>query len=260
MSFDNLLIERDDAIGVVTLNRPTVLNALDDRTLDELERALIDMQRADDIRVLIVTGAGDKAFVAGADLAEFAALGPADAQAFARRGQRVFARIERLGKPVIAAVNGFALGGGCELAMACTFRVAADHARFGQPEVQLGVMPGFGGTVRLPRLVGVGRALDLLLTGRRVDAAEALQMGLVQRVVPAATLMDEAKALARHLAAQPPFAVRSIIDAVLRGCAMAPDEAAAFEATAFGLTFATDDAREGAAAFLEKRKPAFTGR
>lgn len=260
MSFENLLIERDETIGVVTLNRPEVLNALDCRTLDELERALLELQRDDEIRVLVVTGAGEKAFVAGADLSEFAALGPADAQAYARTGQRVCALIERLGKPVIAAVNGFALGGGCELAMACTFRVAADHARFGQPEVKLGVMPGFGGTVRLPRLVGVGRALDLLLTGRRIDAAEALQIGLVHRVVPAAALMEDAKALARQLAAEPPFAVRSIIDTVLRGSAMAFDDATAFEATAFGLTFATDDAREGVAAFLEKRTPTFNRR
>jgi enoyl-CoA hydratase len=260
MPFDNLLVERDGPVGVVTINRPKVLNALNRHTLDELHGAVLDAGRDAQIRCLILTGAGEKAFVAGADISELAALTSVGAQAYALAGQQVFDAIEHLGKPVVAAVNGFALGGGCELAMACTLRVAADVARFGQPEVKLGVTPGFAGTQRLPRLVGKGRALDLLLTGRMVDAPEALAIGLVNRVVPSADLMAEARALASLLAEQAPVALGAILEAVNRGFDLTLPEAGYLEATLFGLTFSTDDMREGTRAFLEKRKPQFTGR
>jgi enoyl-CoA hydratase len=260
MSFDNLRIGRDGALAVVTIDRQAVLNALDRSTIDELRAALLELRHDHAVRVVIVTGAGGKAFVAGADINELAALNPAQAEAYALAGQHVLDLIEHLGKPVIAAVNGFALGGGCELAMACTLRLAADTAQFGQPEVGLGVIPGFGGTQRLPRLVGAGRALDLLLTGRRINAEEALAIGLVNRVVPAAGLMGAAKTLAATLAAMPPAAMRSIVEAVGRGMEMALPEAEFLEATLFGLCFATADMREGTRAFLEKRPPLFTGR
>ncbi len=260
MPFDNLLLERDGAIAVVTINRPTVLNALNRQTIAELRALVRDAARDPQLRCLVVTGAGEKAFVAGADISELALLTSVEAQAYALAGQAVFDEIEHLGKPVLAAVNGFALGGGCELAMACTLRVAADTARFGQPEIKLGVIPGFAGTQRLPRLVGKGRALDLLLTGRTVDAQEALAMGLANRVVPAASLMAEARALAALLADQAPAAVATLLDAVHRGLDMTLAEAGYLEATLFGLTFSTADMREGTRAFLEKRKPQFGGR
>ena len=260
MSFDNLRIARDGALAVVTVDRQAVLNALDRSTIDDLRAAFLELRHEDAVRVVILTGAGGKAFVAGADINELSGLNPAQAEAYALAGQHVLDLIEHLGKPVIAAVNGFALGGGCELAMACTLRVAADTAQFGQPEVGLGVIPGFGGTQRLPRLVGAGRALDLLLTGRRIKAEEALAIGLVNRVVPAADLMDAARRLAATLAAMPPAAMRSIVEAVGRGMEMALSEAEFLEATLFGLCFATADMREGTRAFLEKRTPLFTGR
>jgi enoyl-CoA hydratase len=259
MSFDNLLLERDGAVAVLTLNRPQVLNALNTPTLDELSRALQTLQDDASVRVVIVTGAG-RAFVAGADISELAALDSRAAVEYARRGQRVFDRIEHLGKPVIAAVNGYALGGGCELAMACTLRVAADSARFGQPEIELGLIPGYGGTQRLPRLVGKGAALDLLLTGRHVDADEALRLGLVNRVVPSAGLMATARELAASLASKAPVAVRFVLDSVDRGCDGPHDDAQGFEASLFGLLAATADMHEGTSAFLAKRRPVFRGR
>jgi enoyl-CoA hydratase len=236
------------------------LNALDCATIDELRRAMLDVRRDETVRSVILTGAGEKAFVAGADIQELERLSPNEAEAYALEGQHVFDLVEHLGKPVIAAVNGFALGGGCELAMACTLRVASETARFGQPEVKLGVTPGFAGTQRLPRLVGKGRALDLLLTGRIVDAQEALAIGLVNRVVPAADLTAKARELALALAALAPAAMRSIIEAVNRGMEMAFPEAAFLEATLFGLCFSTADMREGTRAFLEKRPATFTGK
>jgi enoyl-CoA hydratase len=260
MSFDTLQIERDGAIAVVTIDRRKVLNALTRATIDELRRAVLDLGQDAGVSCLIVTGAGEKAFVAGADIQELEHLSPNQAKEYALEGQHVFDLVEHLGKPVIAAVNGFALGGGCELAMACTLRIAADSARFGQPEVKLGVTPGFAGTQRLPRLVGKGRALDLLLTGRIVDAQEALAMGLVNRVVPAAELMASAKALAATLAGLAPAAIRSILEAVTRGCEMAFADAERLEAALFGLCFSTEDMREGTRAFLEKRAPLFTGK
>jgi enoyl-CoA hydratase len=260
MSYETLHVEREGAIAVVTIDRRKVLNALDRATIDQLRRAVLEIRHDTDVRCLILTGAGEKAFVAGADIQELEHLSPTQAEAYAVDGQHVFDLIEHLGKPVIAAVNGFALGGGCELAMACTLRLAADTARFGQPEVKLGVTPGFAGTQRLPRLVGKGRALDLLLTGRIIDAQEALAMGLVNRVVPAADLMASARELASTLAALAPAAIRSIIEAVNRGAGMAFADAESLEAALFGLCFSTADMREGARAFLEKRAPLFTGK
>jgi len=260
MSLDNLRIERDGAVAVVTIDRQAVLNALDRATIDQLRSAFLELRHDAAVRVVILTGAGGKAFVAGADINELASLTPIEAEAYALAGQHVFDLIEHLGKPVVAAVNGFALGGGCELAMACTVRLAADTAQFGQPEVKLGVIPGFAGTQRLPRLVGKGRALDLLLTGKRIKAEEAHAIGLVNQVVPAADLMGAARTLATTLAAMPPVALRSIVEAVGRGLEMAFPEAEFLEATLFGLCFSTEDMREGTRAFLEKRIAVFTGR
>ena len=260
MPFDNLLIDRDQAVAVVTINRPKVLNALNTQILDELRRAMLDLQRDEQIRVIVVTGAGEKAFVAGADINELAALSATSARDHGLAGQHVFDLIENLGKPVIAAINGYALGGGCELAMACTLRLAADTAKLGQPEINLGIMPGFAGTQRLPRLVGTGKAMEMILTGAPVTAAEAERIGLVNRVVPAAELMAEARKLAAHLAAQAPVAIRYIIAAINKGMDMPFAEGAVFEATLFGLVAATDDWREGTRAFLDKRKAEFKGR
>jgi enoyl-CoA hydratase len=259
MAYENLLVDRDGAVLIVTINRPKVLNALNAQTLDELARA-IDEAAGDDVRVVVVTGAGEKSFVAGADINELAVQTPVGGREHARRGQRVFDRLECLGKPVIAAVNGFALGGGCELAMACTIRIASDAAKFGQPEVNLGLIPGYAGSQRLPRLVGRGRALELLLTGAPIDAQEALRIGLVNRVVPAAGLLTEARALAQALASKAPIAVRYILEAVRGGLEMSFADAEDYEATLFGLVSTSEDMREGTRAFLEKRKPTFTGR
>lgn len=257
--FDNLLVERDGAVAMLTINRPTVLNALNTQTVDELRRAMLELKADATARAIIVTGAGPKSFVAGADINELAVLSPTAGREHALAGQHVFDLIENLGKPVVAAINGFALGGGCELAMACTLRIAADTARLGQPEIALGLIPGYAGTQRLPRLVGKGRAMEMLLTGAPIGADEALRIGLVHRVVPAADLMTEARALAAQLAANAPVAMRYIINAVNKGLGMPFAEACQYEATLFGLVASTDDMREGTAAFLEKRKPAFKG-
>ena len=258
-AFANLLVERDDAVAIVTVNRPKVMNALNVQTLGELERAMAALAGDDGIRAIVVTGAGEKAFVAGADISELAALTPAAARDHAARGQQVFTLIERLGKPVVAAINGFALGGGCELAMACTIRIAAATAKLGQPEINLGLVPGFAGTQRLPRLVGAGRALELLLVGDPIAAEEAWRIGLVNKVVPPAELMDEARRVAKALALKAPLAVGYILDAVRAGGEMPLAEGQAHEASLFGLAAATDDMREGTRAFLEKRKPEFKG-
>ena len=259
-SFDNLLIDRDGGVAVITMNRPKVLNALNMQTLDELRRAILDLKRDDAVRVVILTGAGEKSFVAGADINELATQTPTGGREHAIAGQHVLDSIEHMGKPVIAAINGFALGGGCELAMACTIRLAADTARLGQPEINLGIVPGYGGTQRLARIVGRGRALEILLTGDMLSASEAYRLGLVNRVVPAAELMTEARKLAAALAAKAPIAVRYILEAVHRGLDMPLAEAQNFEATLFGLVASTDDMREGTTAFLEKRKADFKGR
>ena len=260
MAFDNLLLERDGAIAVVTINRPTVLNALNSQTIDELRRAILELKQDGGVRVVILTGAGEKAFVAGADINELATQTPTGGREHALTGQHVFDLVENMGKPVIAAINGYALGGGCELAMACTLRIAADSAKLGQPEIALGLIPGYAGTQRLPRLVGKGRAMEMMLTGGQIAAAEALAIGLVNRVVPAAELMTSARALAARLAKSAPVAMRYIINAVNTGMEMPFAEACQYEATLFGLVASTEDMREGTAAFLAKRPAAFSGR
>ena len=260
MTFANLLIERDGAVAILTVNRPKVLNALNTQTLDELRRAMLELKHDETIRAVVVTGSGEKSFIAGADINELAVQSPTSGREHAVAGQHVLDLIEQMGKPVIAAINGYALGGGCELAMACTIRIAADTAKLGQPEINLGIIPGYAGTQRLARIIGKGRALELLLSGDQVTAPEAYRLGLVNRVVPAADLMAEAKTLAAALASKAPVAVRYILEAVGKGLEMPFAQAQVFEATLFGLVASTDDMREGTAAFLEKRKPAFKGR
>jgi enoyl-CoA hydratase len=228
--------------------------------MDELRRTILALKHDESVRAVIITGAGEKSFIAGADINELAVQTPAGGRAHALRGQHLFDLIENMGKPVIAAINGYALGGGCELAMACTLRIAADTARLGQPEVNLGIIPGYGGTQRLARLVGKGAAFDLLLSGRHVTADEALRIGLVNRVVPASELMTAARQLAAELAEKAPMAVQYIIEAVNRGLEISFDKGQFLEATLFGLVASTDDMREGTAAFLEKRKAVFKGR
>ena len=259
MAFDNLLLERDGAVATITINRPKVLNALNTATIDELRRAILELKADAGIRVAILTGAGEKSFVAGADINELAVQTPTTGREHALAGQHVFELVENMGKPVIAAINGFALGGGCELAMACTLRLAADSARLGQPEISLGLIPGYAGTQRLPRLVGKGRAMEMILTGAPISADEAHRIGLVNRVVPAADLRAEAKKLATQLASSAPIAMRYIINAINKGVEMGFAEACQYEATLFGLVASTDDMREGTKAFLEKRKATFSG-
>jgi enoyl-CoA hydratase len=255
-----VLVARAGSVSTITIHRPDKLNALNAATIDDLRRVLLDLRHDASVRAVVLTGAGSKAFVAGADIGELAALDPLAARATAARGQHVFDLVEGLGKPVIAAINGFALGGGCELAMACTLRIASDTAKFGQPEINLGLIPGYGGTQRLPRLVGKGRALDLLLRGHTIDAAEALRIGLVDRVVPAGELIPAAETLATELAAKAPQAARAILEAVTGGLERPLADALQHEAALFGLVAATEDMKEGTRAFLEKRAPLFTGR
>lgn len=259
MTYDNLVLDRDGAVAIVTINRPAVLNAINAPTLEALRQILIDLKADDGVRAIIVTGAGDRAFVAGADINELAVQTPTGGREHALKGQAVFDLIENLDKPVIAAINGYALGGGCELAMACTLRLAADTAKIGLPEITLGILPGYAGTQRLSRLVGKGKAMELILTGAPVTAEEGVRIGLVNRVVPAAALMTEARALAAELARQAPIATRYIIAAINKGLDMPFAEACVFEATLFGLVASTADMREGTRAFLEKRKPVFKG-
>jgi enoyl-CoA hydratase len=254
-----LLFELSDGIARVTINRPDKLNALNATVIAELEDSITRIETDAAVRGVILTGAGQKAFVAGADISELAAQTPLEGKTRAVLGQQVFRRLERCGKPVIAAVNGFALGGGCELAMACHIRLAAENAKFGQPEVKLGIGPGYGGTARLPRLVGKGRALELLLTGGIIDASEAHRIGLVNRVVPADRLMAEAEAMLRAILENGPLAIRACLEAVDAGLETTLDQALLLEANYFGLLSATSDMREGTKAFLEKRKPVFKG-
>jgi len=253
-------IERRDGVATLVVSRPEKLNALNAETVAELDRAFRSLVRDDDVRGIVVTGAGEKAFVAGADIAELARMDPLSGIQVSRRGQETFRFVERLPKPVVAAVNGYALGGGLELALACHIRIAAEGARFGLPEVKLGIIPGYGGTVRLPRLVGRGRALELILTGEMIDAAEAYRIGLVNRVVPRAEVRSAAEELVRRILANGPVAVGLALEAVDHGYDTAVEDALSFEAHLFGLLAATADMREGMQAFLEKRPPQFQGR
>lgn len=258
-SFDFLTFEVADRIATITVNRPDKLNALNDATIAELGVAIDEARMRQDVGGIILTGAG-RAFVAGADISELQSQSPFVAKGRARGGQEVFRRFETSPKPVIAAVNGFALGGGCELAMACHVRLASEHAKFGQPEVKLGILPGYGGTQRLPRLVGKGVALQLLLTGEMIDAQEALRIGLVNRVVHAAELMGAAQIMLKAMMANAPLALALCIEAVDRGLQMSLEEGLALEANHFGLLAATEDMQQGMTAFLEKRAPSFGGR
>jgi enoyl-CoA hydratase len=258
--FDNLRYDNKNQVALITIARPRVLNALNADTLQELGRAFEFVRNEDDVRVAILTGEGEKAFVAGADINEFSSLDPVGAVNLATRGQAVFNLIENCGKPVIAAVNGFALGGGCELALACTLRLASENARFGQPEIKLGIIPGYGGTQRLPRLVGKGRALQMILTGEMMNAAEAYRIGLVNEVLPLAELLPRAQALAEKIIANGQIAARYCLDAVHKGMEMTLAEGLSHEAALFGLCFSTEDKIEGTHAFLEKRVPQFKGR
>jgi enoyl-CoA hydratase/carnithine racemase len=257
---ENLNYIKKGPIAYVTVNRPKVLNALNTPTWSDLKAAFEDVRADAHIRGVILTGAGDRAFIAGADISELVRMSSFEAEQSSRFGQSVLDLVEGLGKPVIAAINGFALGGGCETAMACTIRIAAEQARFGQPEVKLGLVPGGGGTQRLPRLVGRGRALQLILTGGTIDAQEAWRIGLVNEVVPAADLIVRAEAILAEIFANAPIAVSYALDAVNRGLNGDPAEGLALEAALFGVCAGTADKAEGAAAFLEKRAPAFQGR
>jgi enoyl-CoA hydratase/carnithine racemase len=259
-ALENVLSEKKDGIAYVTLNRPKVLNALNQRTWQDLRAAFEDARDDATVRGVILTGIGDKAFIAGADISEIAHITAVDAERSSRYGQDVLTLVENLGKPVIAAVNGFALGGGCETAMACTIRVASEHARFGQPEVTLGIIPGGGGTQRLPRLVGKGRALQLILSGAMITAQEAYRIGLVNEVVPATDLIPRAEAILKQIFANAPVAIRFSLEAVNRGLETSQAEGMALEASLFGLCAGTEDKDEGTQAFLQKRAAKFKGR
>ena len=256
--YEHLTFDVAERIATVTLNRPDKLNAISDALMGELGLAIDEARGRPDVGAVLLTGAG-RAFGAGADIGELAGQSAVQGKARAERGQRVFRRFETSPKPTLAAVNGFALGGGCELAMACHLRIASESAKFGQPEVKLGTVPGYGGTQRLPRLVGKGRALQLLLTGETIDAAEAYRIGLVNRVVPAAQLIDVCRAMLATMLAQGPLALAHCIEAVDRGLDMSLDDAIALEASYFGMLSATGDKAEGMRAFLEKRPASFSG-
>ena len=260
LTLANVLYEKRGAIAYVTVNRPKVLNALNTPTWKDLRTAFEHARDDDAVRGVILTGAGDKAFVAGADISELAHASAIDAERSSSSGQEVLNLVENLGKPVIAAINGFALGGGCETAMACTIRIAVEHAKFGQPEVKLGLLPGGGGTQRLPRLVGKGRALQLILSGGMISAQEAWRIGLVNEIVPAGDLIPRAEAILKMIASNAPIAVKQSLEAVNRGMDTSQSEGFALEASYFGLCAGTEDKKEGTSAFLEKRAPKFLGR
>jgi enoyl-CoA hydratase/carnithine racemase len=260
LALANVLYEKKGLIAYVTVNRPKVLNALNTPTWTDLLAAFEDAKADASVRGVILTGAGDKAFIAGADISELAHVEAYDAEESSRFGQGVLDFVENLGKPVIAAINGFALGGGCETAMACTIRIAAENARFGQPEVKLGLLPGGGGTQRLPRLVGKGRALQLILTGETISAQEAYRIGLVNEVVPAGGLMERAETILKQITANAPIAVKFSLEAANKGLETSQSEGLALEASYFGICAATEDKKEGTSAFLEKRAPKFRGR
>ncbi len=260
MSFKTLVVEIEDSVATITIDRPEKLNALNHTVLNELWQLFEQLHNDSAVQGILLTGAGEKAFVAGADLQEIKELDAESAMQFARNGQRLFSRIENFPKPVVALVNGFALGGGCELAMACHLRLASDKAKFGQPEINLGIIPGYGGTQRLPRLIGKTRALELLLTGDMIDAQQALTYGLVNRVVPAEQLLDEGKAFIKKIVAKGAIAIHSILQAVQQGFDQSLEHGLELEAMLFGRVCATQDKEEGIKAFFEKRKPQFKGR
>ena len=260
MAYENLKIEDKDGLRTITIDRPKVLNALNAQTVEELGQAFAEAAGDDSVRAIILTGGGEKAFVAGADIRELAQMTPITGKATAEKGQRVFLSIERCPKPVIGAINGFALGGGCELALACHIRIASERAQLGLPEVTLGIIPGYGGTQRMARLLGKGKALELILTGDRIGADEAQRIGLVNKVVPADQLIPVAEELARKIMTRGPLAVRASIEAVMSGSEMPFAEGQVLEATLFGLLASTDDMKEGMAAFLEKRPAEFRNR
>ncbi len=260
MPYEYVIIERDGEVGILTINRPKALNALNREVLVDLRKAIEELRDDDTVKVIIITGAGEKSFVAGADIGTMQPFGVQEARDWARLGQSVLTEIENLEKPVIAAVNGFALGGGCELALACDIRIASDQAKLGQPEVGLGILPGYGGTQRLPRLVGKGTAKRLIFTGEMIGAEEAREIGLVDMVVGADELMEAALKMARTIASKGQVAVRLAKIAINRGCDMDLASGIAYEAEVFAECFATEDQKEGMKAFLEKRKPRFTGK
>jgi len=260
MAYENILFEKKDSIAYITFNRPKVLNALNRKTVEELRDALLDARDDSSVRVLILTGAGEKSFVAGADIGELAQRTPVDGKDFSLFGQSVFHFLETLGKPSICAINGFALGGGCELALSCTIRIASKTAKLGQPEVKLGIIPGYGGSQRLARLCGKGAAHELCLTGEMITAEEALRIGLVNHIYEPADLLPAADAMAKKIIANAPLAVKYTLEAIERGVEMPQEEGLFLEATLFGLSCATEDMREGTKAFLEKRKANFKGK
>ena len=260
MVLENIRYELRPPIAVVTIDRPKVLNALNRQSMTELEQVFLDLQKNAEVRAVLVTGAGEKAFVAGADIGELASLSPVEGEQVATRGQRIFHLIENCGKPVIACINGFALGGGCELALACTLRIASSTARLGQPEVKIGIIPGYGGTQRLPRLIGKGAALKMILTGEAISAAEALRLGLVDEVVEPDQLLSRAEQIAQTIAGMAPLAVRDSIRAVNSGYDLPLASGLELEASLFGLACSTGDRTEGARAFLEKRAPKWSGK
>lgn len=260
MNLTNLLLETDQGIATVTLNRPKALNAINYATLEELQQLFAALEQRDDIKVIILTGGSGKAFVAGADITEMQQMSALEARSFSQFGQKVMTAIEQCSKPVIAAVNGFALGGGCELAMACDIRLAGEKAKFGQPEVNLGVIPGFAGTQRLSRLIGKGRAKELIFTGDIINAEEALRIGLVNKVVPMEELLEAAQKMAKKIASKGPVAVRLSKEAINKGLEIDLDKANAYETELFSLCFASDDQKEGMSAFLEKRPAVFQGK
>jgi enoyl-CoA hydratase len=260
MTFENLIYEKKDGVAYITFNRPKVLNALNRKTVEELRDALLDARDEASVRVLILTGAGEKSFVAGADIGELAQRTPVDGKDFSLFGQGVFHLLETMGKPSICAINGFALGGGCEIALSCTIRIASKTAKIGQPEVKLGIIPGYGGTQRLARLCGKGVAHELCLTGEMITAEEAQRIGLVNRIYEPGELLPAAEALAKKIIANAPLAVKYAMEAIERGIEMPQEEGLFLEATMFALACATEDMREGTKAFLEKRKAEFRGK
>ncbi len=260
MQLENIIYDVRDGIAYVTVNRPKVLNALNDQTMEELKHVFLDIRHRNDVRGAIFTGAGEKAFIAGADINELATQSPVDGKDRSRRGHHILDIIENLGKPVIAAINGYALGGGCEIAMACTIRLASDNAKIGQPEVKLGIVAGYGGTQRLPRLVGLGRALEILLTGEPITAQRAYEIGLVNGVYPQGELLSQSETMLKKMVSNGPLALKHTIEAAVHGSQMTLQEGLNLEANLFGLICTTEDMKEGTRAFLEKRRAQFQGK